>query len=156
LIRSPQGGPRGGPIRVVLDTSVLVRYLIRPSAAIRELIEGLWSRDDIQMVTSPELIAELEAVLRRDTLQRFIRPEEGQALLDVLRIKAEILPPFGPIPTFTRDPKDDKFIACALAGEVECLVTVDHDILILESLGGVRMVTPHQLVRTLQDPERTS
>jgi len=154
LIRSPQGGPRDGPIRVVLDTSVLVRYLIRPSAAIRELIEGLWLRDEIQVVTSPALIAELEAVLRRDTLHRFIRPEEGQAMLDTLRIKADMLPPLGPIPAFTRDPKDDKFVACALAGEVTYLVTVDNDILILESLDAVRMITPHELVRTLQDAER--
>jgi putative PIN family toxin of toxin-antitoxin system len=143
-------------IRVVLDTSVLVRYLIKPSVAIRELIEGLWLRDDIQVVTSPELIAELEDVLRRDALQRFIQPEEGQVLLDVLRIKAEMLPGLGPVPSFTRDPKDDKFVACALAGEVAYLVTVDSDILILESLGGVQVVTPHELVRTLQDAERTS
>ncbi len=147
---------RGDSIRIVLDTSVLVRYLIKPSAAIQELIEGLWLRNDIQVVTSPELIVELEDVLRRDTLQRFIQPEEGQALLDVLRTKAEVLPPLGPIPSLTRDPKDDKFVACALAGEVAYLVTVDRDILILESLGGVRMVTPNELMRTLQDPERTS
>jgi predicted nucleic acid-binding protein len=29
-------------IRVVVDTSVLIRYLIKPSASIRELIELRW------------------------------------------------------------------------------------------------------------------
>jgi putative PIN family toxin of toxin-antitoxin system len=138
-------------IRVVLDTSVLVRYLIKPSAAIRELIEELWMRNDIQVVTSIELVEELEAVLSRGALQRFIRPEEGQVLLDALRMKAEMLTSFGPPPSFTRDPKDDKFVACALAGKVAYLVTVDKDILVLENLGGVRMVTPFELVQTFRD-----
>jgi putative PIN family toxin of toxin-antitoxin system len=142
-------------IRVVLDTSVLIRYLIKPSAATRELIEGLWIHDDVQVVTSPELVAELESVLRRDALKRFIRPEEGQALLDVLCVKAEMLPLLGPIPPFTRDPKDDKFVACALAGQVSYLVTTDNDILSLKSLSGVQMVTPYELLQALQDAERT-
>ncbi len=32
-------------IRVVIDTSVLIRYLIRPSAAVKELIEVRWFAD---------------------------------------------------------------------------------------------------------------
>ena len=64
-------------IRVVIDTSVLIRYLIKPSVAIRELVEARWLGDEIQMVTSPELIQELEGVLKRDYIRALIRPEEG-------------------------------------------------------------------------------
>jgi len=138
-------------IRAVIDTSVLVRYLIKPSAVIRELIEVRWLSDQVQMVTSPELIAELEGVLRRDYIQASIRLEEGQVLLDAIHLKAEILPPLGLIPSYTRDPKDDRFVACALAGDARYIVTVDKDLLILESLGDVRIMTPYEFVRMLQD-----
>jgi putative PIN family toxin of toxin-antitoxin system len=138
-------------IRVVIDTSVLIRYLIRPSAAIRELIELGWLDDEIAMVTWPELLAELVGVLARDYIQDLIRPEEGQVLLDAIALEAEVLPSLGSVPSYTRDPKDDKFVACALAGEVEYLVTVDQDLLALESLGNLRVVTPEQLGDVLKD-----
>ena len=133
-------------IRVVIDTSVLIRYLIRPSAAIKELIETRWLGDFVQMVTAPELIAELEGVLDRDYIQALIRPEEGQVLLEAIRRKASLMPPLGQVPAYTRDPKDDKFVACALVGEAEYVITVDQDLLVLKSLGDVRLVTPYEFL----------
>ena len=138
-------------IRVVVDTSVLIRYLIKPSAAIRELIEIRWLDDEVQMVTAAELIEELKGVLGRGYSQTLIGPEEGQALLDAIHQKAEILPPLGTIPSYTRDPKDDKFVACALAGDAEYVITVDKDLLVLKTLGGVRMMTPYGFMALFQD-----
>ena len=138
-------------IRAVFDTSVLVRYLIKPSVAIKELIEDLWLGDAVQMVTALELIEELESVLARDYIQALIRPEEGQVLLEIIESKAEIISPLGPIPSYTRDPKDDKFIACALAGDAEVVISVDKDILALDSLMTVQMMTPYELVGLLKD-----
>ena len=93
-------------IRVVIDTSVLIRYLIRPSAAVKELIEVRWLADQVRMVSAPELIKELEGVLSRDYIQTLIRPEEGQALLHAIHLKAETVGPLlGNVPPYTRDPK---------------------------------------------------
>ena len=98
------------------------------------------------MVTAPELIEELEGVLRRDYIQALIRPQEGRALLDAIHLKAEILPPLGAVLVYTRDPKDDKFVACALVGDAEYVITVDKDLLVLETLVGIRMVTPGEFI----------
>jgi putative PIN family toxin of toxin-antitoxin system len=135
-------------IRAIIDTSVLIRYLIKPSAAIKELIEERWLGDEVQMVTALDLIAELEGALERDYIQTLIRTEEGQALLDAITQKADILPPLGPVPAYTRDPKDDKFVACALVGDANYLITEDKDMLILEVVGDVRIVTPYDFLRT--------
>lgn len=140
-------------IRVVVDTSVLIRYLVKPSAAIHELIEVRWLSDQVHMITSPELIQELEEVLARDYIQALIQPEEGLALLDTIRRIAEILPPLGSFPAFTRDPKDDKFVACALAGDAGYVITLDKDILAVRALSGVRMVTPDEFLIELQKPD---
>jgi putative PIN family toxin of toxin-antitoxin system len=137
-------------IRIVVDTSVLIRYLIRSSAAIKKLIENLWLDEEVQLVTSPELIEELEGVLARDYIQALIRPEEGQTLLDTIRLKGEFSPPLGTIPSYTRDPKDDKFIACALAGNAEYVITVDKDILALGTLSDIRMVPPREFVAIVE------
>jgi putative PIN family toxin of toxin-antitoxin system len=133
-------------IRAIIDTSVLIRYLIKPSAAIKELIEERWLGDEAQMVTALDLIAELEGVLKRDYIQTLIRSEEGQALVDAIAQKADILPPLGPVPAYTRDPKDDKFVACALVGDANYLITEDKDMLVLAMVGDVRIVTPYDFL----------
>ena len=138
-------------IRAVIDTSVLIRYLIKASPAIRELIEVLWLGDEVQMVSAPDLIEELEGVLQRDYIQALIQPQEGQTLLDAIYQKAKILLPLGTVPSYTRDPKDDKFIACALAGNAGYVVTVDKDILTLRSVTSVQMMTPYQFVAMFKD-----
>jgi putative PIN family toxin of toxin-antitoxin system len=132
--------------RVVIDTSVLIHYLIRPGAAIRHILENLWLTDQIRIVSSPELIAELRDVLARPKMKALIHPDEGETLLALLNIKAEILPNLGDIPTFTRDPKDDKFVACAVAGKVDFLISLDKDILVLGQVGEIKFVTPYQFV----------
>jgi putative PIN family toxin of toxin-antitoxin system len=146
-------------IRAVFDTSVLIRYLIKPSAVIKELIEDLWLGDEVQMVTAPELIEELEGVLARDDIQALIQPEEGQVLLEAIEPKAEMISSLGPIPSYTRDPKacgersrtNDKLVACALAGGAEVVITVDKDILTLGSLMTVQMMTPREVVGLLKE-----
>ena len=140
-------------IRAVFDTSVLIRYLIKPGAAIKELIEDLWLGDEVQVVTAPELIEELEGVLARDYVQALIRPEEAQVLLEAIELKAEMISWLGPLPSYTRDPKDDKFIACALAGGAEVVITVDEDILILGSLATVQMMAPYEFVALWKDKQ---
>ena len=135
-------------IRAVIDTSVLIRYLIEPSAAIKELIEKRWLGTELQMVTAPDLIAELENVLGRAYIQTLIRPEEGEAILDAITLKADVLPPLGPVPAYTRDPKDDKFIACALAGDANYVISEDKDMLVLAVVGDVRIVTPYDFLHT--------
>jgi putative PIN family toxin of toxin-antitoxin system len=130
-------------IRVVLDTNCLLRYLICPGAAIRELIEIWWLEDRICLVTSPELLEELTAVLARPRIQAVVRPHEGAALLDAMRYKAEILSPLGSIPRYSRDAKDDKFVACAVARHAAYLITEDLDLLDLKDVAGVRILQPH-------------
>ena len=136
-------------IRAVVDTSVLIRYLIKPGAATKELIEERWLNDEVQMVTAPELVRELEEVLGRERIRAYIRPVEGQTLLDAIHLKADMLPALGSVPSFTRDPKDDKFVACALMGNASFIISEDRDILALGTVEGVRALTPYHFIREL-------
>ena len=136
-------------IRIVIDTNIFVRYLIRPSVAIKELLEVRWLSDQVQVVTAPELVAELTEVLQRPKIRAYIQPMEAQVILETIHRKAELLPPLGAVPPYTRDPKDDKFVACAIIGNAHYLVSVDEDILVLQQVGSVQMVTPFTLLPLL-------
>ena len=119
-----------------------VCHLIKPGAAVRYLIEGLWLEAKILMVSSSELLQELYGVLVRPYIQELIRLQEGKTLVDILLEKAGMLLSMGEIPHYTRDPKDDKFVACANAGQARYLTTLDKDILVLGKLRNLEMITP--------------
>ena len=116
---------------------------------IKELLEVRWLSDQVQVVTAPELVAELAEVLQRPKILAYIQPQEAQIILETIRRKAELLPPLGTVPPYTRDPKDDKFVACAIIGNAQYLVSVDEDILVLQQVGSVQMVTPFTLLPLL-------
>lgn len=136
-------------IRIVIDANIFVRYLIRPSTVLKELLEIRWLNDEVQVVTAPALIAEVTEVLRRPQIQAYIKPQEAQVILDTIRRKAELLPPLGPVPPYTRDPKDDKFVACALLGNAHYLVSVDEDLLVLQQVSDIQIVTPYAFLRLI-------
>lgn len=136
-------------IRAVIDTSVWIRYLIRPGASVRTLIEDLWVEERFVVVVSPDLMTELSDVLARPRIQRVVQPEDAAALLDAIRARAVMIPAVETIPEYTRDRKGDKFVACAIAGFADYLVTTDDDILVLGSLLQTRMVTPYEFVTAL-------
>ena len=54
-----------------------------------------------------------------------------------------------PIPD-VRDPKDVPILLAALGAAAEVLVTGDKDLLILEKVGKVEMLTPRELLNRLQ------
>lgn len=134
---------------VVIDTSVWIHYLIRPGTAVHKIVEELWLSGRIEVVVSPELVDELAGVLARPAIKALIPEEAGQVLLDVIAARARMLPAMGEIPEFTRDPKDDKFVACAVLAAADYQVSLDRDILVLGVLGKVKMVTPVGLVEVI-------
>lgn len=133
-------------IRVVIDTNVFVRYFIKPGAAVRQLIRDVWLEGDITLITAPELLEELEAVVGRGSLQPLLQPSEVHIVMNALQFRAEVLPALGPIPALSRDPKDDKFIACAIAGKADYLISLDKDLLALGRVEAVQIMTPHEFL----------
>ena len=92
-------------------------------------------------------------MLAREYMRALVQPEDRQALLDTIHRTAEMLPPLGALPSYTRDPKDDKFVGCALAGSASYVITLDRDLLTLRVFGDVRMVTPDEFLKAFDCPK---
>lgn len=127
-------------MRVVFDTVVIVRGLISPY--------GPWGRlvfdhaGDYQLVVSPPVVAEYLEVIRRPELTRKYRSvatRDPHAVLDWLA-RAEVVE-LVEIPAVSRDPKDDPFLATAVAGAAAYLVSEDRDLLVLGSHAGIPIIT---------------
>jgi uncharacterized protein len=49
-----------------------------------------------------------------------------------------------------RDPKDDKFLALAIAGAADCVISGDKDLLTLGSIGTVPILSPADFLASLK------
>ncbi|MEW5986701.1 MAG: putative toxin-antitoxin system toxin component, PIN family [Chloroflexota bacterium] len=98
------------------------------------------------------MIAELERVLAYPRIrQRYsISDEDVARLVTSLRSDALLVPGDYEIQGVAADPDDDKFLACALEGQVDCIVTGDPDLLNLKRFHGIDILSPHGFLTRLE------
>ena len=136
-------------IRAVFDTNVFLRALINPHSRCGRLLDEFI--DDYELVLSPAIIREILEVLHRPKLRSKL-PQLTQ--LDVKRLialfeQAEVIE-LKDIPPTSRDPKDDKFLACAHSASAHYLVTEDQDLLVLKNYEGTQICQPAEFIALLE------
>lgn len=139
-------------MRVVFDTVVFVRALINPANACGRLLSEFSER--YTLVVSKPTAQELLEVLHRPELRRKYR---RLAALDTRRVvdllaQAEAVE-IEEVPRVVRDVKDDIFVATALAGRADYLVSEDNDLLALRDGAGVPIVNVREFLRILEKGE---
>jgi hypothetical protein len=137
-------------IRAVLDTNLLISYLLTHRPPIATLIDHHLARDDIVLVTAPELLAELDRVLTYPKLQRYYTDEERTRFVALVMALGEVVDLPETIPRICRDPDDDRLIACAVVGEADVIVSGDNDLLALERVGDIPILTAAQFLAMLE------
>jgi uncharacterized protein len=139
-------------LRVVFDTVVYVRGLINPYSFCGQIV--FQRTDHYRLFVSQPIMMETLEVLHRPELRRKFR---SLANLDIARVieiigQAQVVD-VAPLPPVSRDPKDDKFLATAVAAQADYLVSQDLDLLVLETYGGIQIVNCESFQELL---ERTS
>ncbi|NOZ21907.1 MAG: putative toxin-antitoxin system toxin component, PIN family [Planctomycetes bacterium] len=130
-------------MRIVLDTNVLVSGLLSPFGPPAEIMRMV-SSGDLTLCLDARLLSEYADVLRRPKFQF----EEGKiaALLDQIEHDGLLVAP-GPLPQSLPDPDDEAFLAVAIAGDAECLVTGNLDHFPAKLRQKVRVLSPTQFLK---------
>jgi len=133
-------------MRVVLDTSVLVSALIRRQGTIGEVLRLLRDGRFIVIYSTASMI-EIIDVLGRDPFRTKyqIESEDITTLVNLIRLRGELVNPLRKV-TICRDPKDDKFLEAALAGQADAIVSGDADLLVLNPFEGVPILRPAEFL----------
>ena len=137
-------------IRAVVDTSILIRALIKPQGTVGPVLQGLRNAD-YQLLYSDPLLAELAEVLARPRL----RAKYSLTTEDIATVLSLILPRGEPVVParridVCRDPTDNMVLEAAVAGQADVVVSGDKDLLTLSPFEAIPILSPATFLRLLK------
>jgi len=140
-------------LRLVLDTNIFVSSILTRQGTAAQLLNA-WRDRQFLLVVSVDIIDEISAVLRRRRLREkyAITSEDVDQLIALFEHDALSVPGqadvAGAIPN---DPADEKFLACAVDGMADYLVSGDKDLLELGEYQNIPIVTLRQVIDILEE-----
>jgi uncharacterized protein len=133
-------------LRIVLDSNVLVSALLRQGGPRRLLL--YLSREHV-IISSVQMLAELEDVLHRDKFQL----TDGQIAdyLSLIISGSTVLDVADYPKVIKADPDNDVILASALEGEADYLVTGDKHLLLLREYHKTKIITVKQMLALIEN-----
>lgn len=140
-------------LRAVLDANVLVSALIRPKGPPGQILVRLLRDRAFTLVTSAAILTEIRRSLAYPRVRKHLIASDEDLDLWVasLGLVGEPIEGRLRITAVVGDSEDDKYIAAALEGRAQFIVTGDAHLLALKTYEGVRMVTPRVFLGLLKD-----
>jgi uncharacterized protein len=136
------------PLRVILDTNVLLSALIRRDSIPASLLQA-WHQNRYDLLTHALQLQELRAVTRREHIRNLVRPAQAGRLVNQLRATAMMVDRL-PRVQRSEDPADDFLLALCEAGAADYLVTGDRGgLLILVRHSATQIVAARTLLERL-------
>ncbi len=128
--------------RVVLDTNVFVSGIFWSGPPYQIL--KAWSEKRLELIISVEILEEYNRVF--DILSEKYSPINLTNFVELITQGAYFFEPVKLSRQISSDPDDDKFIACALAAQVDCIVSGDRDLLSVDGFDGLKVFTPSKFM----------
>ncbi len=125
-------------MRVVLDTNTVVSAVLFSGTASR--LPSLWQSRRITVLVSRPILEEYLRVLAYPKFR--LSPQEIRELIEEQVLPfVETVTVRRHLAVVRRDPEDNKFIECAVAGRARYVVTGDQDLRELGSYRGIGILT---------------
>ena len=137
--------------RLVIDSNVWIAALISPAGTARQLVDAVLDQG-IDVLMSEATFTELVSRLDRPKFDRYREPESWSLFLTALVELALWHEDAGTATGASRDADDDKFLALAVTGQADVIVSGDRDLLDIVSHEGIPILTPAQLLQRLREP----
>jgi putative PIN family toxin of toxin-antitoxin system len=127
-------------MRLVLDTNVFVSGVFFTGPPYQIL--KAWQQQRLDIVVSAQILQEYRRVGKK--LANQFRGVDLNPVLDLVAARAVVVEPVELREPVCDDLDDDKFIACAISGRAQYIVSGDKHLLRLSCYQGVEILTPRQ------------
>ena len=131
---------------VVVDTNTIVSGILLPLSVPGRLLEYLVGH--AALIFSPATRDELLGVISREKFDRYVPAEARERAVTILVRDGALVTPRRLVQV-CRDPADDKFLDAARAGNAECLISGDGDLIALREFEGIPIVTARQYLTSV-------
>jgi len=134
-------------VRVVLDTNVLMSGIFFGGAPAKVL--DAWRDGAVELVISPSIKREYSRVA--EELTAAYGAVDVERILELITLRSETVTP-RPLPQqVCTDPDDDMFIAAAIAGKADVIVSGDKALRKVSCYQGINILNPAEFVRLLEN-----
>jgi len=133
-------------MKIVIDTNVIVSGIFfngKPRELLRECFNGKY-----EIICTKEIFLEYVETIEKlsKRYKQRVREEIIPILLDNVTIIENV-----DDGKYSRDPDDDKFINCAKSSGAKYIITGDNDLLVLEKIGDIRLLTVADFLKEKED-----
>ncbi|MCY4060492.1 MAG: putative toxin-antitoxin system toxin component, PIN family [Gammaproteobacteria bacterium] len=135
--------------RLVVDTNVLISAALRPQGQPRRVLEAVHATNGA-LLFCDETFYELRSRLGRSKFDAYVSRNRRAVFLAQLTMVAEWVSIAGS-KLGCRDPDDDKLLETALAGDADCLVTGDRDLLEMHPFRGIPVLTAAAFLASMEE-----
>jgi putative PIN family toxin of toxin-antitoxin system len=134
-------------MRAVIDTNLFVSGMFATSGLSKRLMD-CWVAQEFQLVISREIIWEVWRVVHYPRIQETFHPreEEIRRFIAMIFRKAVITEGLYQTERMTVDPADNTFLACALEGKADYLVSRDPHLRSVKYVHGIQIVGVKQFL----------
>jgi putative PIN family toxin of toxin-antitoxin system len=130
-------------MRIVLDTNVLISGIFW--RGVPNQILSLWRDKKLVFVVTLEILEEYSRVANE--LSSKHQKIDLNPLFELLTVESEFCTPVKLFKHICEDPDDEKFIECAIAGNVKYIVTGDNDLLKINGYRHIKIVRPQVFLK---------
>src|SRR5208283_632263 len=130
-------------IKVVLDANQFVSALLKPHSNPAKIVRLVYV-GDLTLLLSPAILDELQRVLSYPKIKKLHRrtPEEIERFLRTLDKIAVMTPGLLGVSAIANDPSGNIYLACAVEGSADFIVSGDHHLTDLKTFRGIPIVNP--------------
>lgn len=137
-------------IRAVIDTNILISALLSAQGAPAQILR-MEREGRIELVFSPDTVQEHWRVLHYRKIEKRLEKLHvplatvEQFLMNLVKAST-LVPGTMKVDAIEADPSDDIFLACAIEGQANFIISGDHHLLELGTFQGIQIVEPATFV----------
>lgn len=135
-------------MRIVLDTNILISAFVSKKGASADILARCQA-GELELLVSDDSLLELHRVLTYPRIRKRLQysDEQIERFVAFLEQSSVAITPHANLRVVPNDADDDKFVALAMAGDAQYLVTGDDHLLTVGRYQGVIILKPAAFLR---------